>query len=216
MREHRPTGDLRRGRSVLRPQPDPSGTHLSPRAHGRGGGVTIGVRRVRANEGMRVRELRLRAVSDPVASIAFLTTREQELERDPEFWDERAAGGASGASTAMFVAEDGDMWVGSVTVLVRRAGDIDHTGRSLSQGRADVVGVYVAPEARGSGAIDALLDAAARWTAEQGFETLSLDVHVDNHRAQAVYRRAGFVATGETFTGPIGAELAMSRSLRTL
>ncbi|WAC68947.1 GNAT family N-acetyltransferase [Microbacterium sp. SL75] len=178
--------------------------------------MSIAVRRVRADEGARVRELRLRAVSDPVASIAFLTTREEELERDSTFWDERAAGGAAGRDAAMFVAEDGDAWVGSVTVLVRRAGDVDHTGRRLSAGRADVVGVYVAPEARGTGAIDALLDAAARWSAEQGFETLSLDVHVDNARAQAVYRRAGFTPTGETFTGPIGAELAMSRSLRTL
>lgn len=178
--------------------------------------MSIAVRRVRADEGARVRELRLRAVSDPVASIAFLTTREEELERDSAFWNERAAGGAAGQAAAMFVAEDGDAWVGSVTVLVRRAGDVDHTARRLSTGRADIVGVYVAPEARGSGAIDALLDAAARWSAEQGFETLSLDVHVDNGRAQAVYRRAGFTSTDETFTGPIGAELAMSRSLRTL
>lgn len=178
--------------------------------------MSIAVRRVRADEGGRVRELRLRAVSDPVASIAFLTSYEEEQDRDPAFWDERAAGSATGSAAAMFVAEDGDAWVGSVTVLVRRVGDVDHTGRRLGAGRADVVGVYVAPEARGSGAIDALLDAAAHWSAGQGFETLSLDVHVDNARAQAVYRRAGFAPTGETFTGPIGAELAMSRSLRTL
>lgn len=178
--------------------------------------MSVTVRRVRAGEGGLVRELRLRAVSDPVASIAFLTTLDEELGRDAAFWDERAAGGAEGGAAAMFVAEDGDAWVGSATVLVRRAGDVDHTGRTLGTGRADVVGVYVAPEARGSGAIDALLDDCARWSAAQGFETLSLDVHVDNLRAQAVYRRAGFVPTGETFTGPIGAELAMSRSLRAL
>ncbi|MCI9858058.1 GNAT family N-acetyltransferase [Microbacterium proteolyticum] len=178
--------------------------------------MSVVVRRVRAGEGPRVRELRLRAVGDPVASIAFLTTRAQELARDRTFWVERAARGATGESAAMFVAEDTDTWVGSVTVLVRRAGDLDHTGRRLAQDRADVVGVYVAPEARGSGAVDALLDAAARWTADQGFETLSLDVHVDNVRAQAVYRRAGFVETGERFTGPIGTELAMGRSLHSL
>ncbi len=177
-------------------------------------GVTV--RRVRAGEGARVRELRLRAVSDPAASIAFLTTYEQERDRDPVFWDERAAGGATGDTAAMFVAEDGDAWVGTVTVLVRRAGDVDHTGRRLRDARADVVGVWVDPAARGTGAIDALLDAAARWTRDQGFEVLALDVHVDNARARAVYRRAGFVPTGEEFTGPIGPELAMSRSLRTL
>ncbi|MCM3501894.1 GNAT family N-acetyltransferase [Microbacterium sp. P26] len=178
--------------------------------------MSVTVRRVRAEEGDRVRALRLRAVGDPAASIAFLTTLEQELERDRAFWDERATAGASSDAVAMFVAEDADAWVGSVTVLVRLAGQVDHTGRPLIEGRADIVGVYVAPEARGAGAIDALLDAAARWTADRGFETVSLDVHVDNFRAQAVYRRAGFVPTGEKFTGPIGPELAMSRSLRTL
>ncbi len=182
--------------------------------HGRAGAPAV--RRVRTGEGARVRALRLRAVSDPAASIAFLTTFEQELERDQAFWDARAAGGANGDSAAMFVAESGDDWIGTCTVLVRRAGDLDHTGRRVTADRADVVGVYVDPAHRGSGAIDALLDAAARWCAARGFETLSLDVHVDNARAQAVYRRAGFVATGETFTGPIGDELAMSRSLRAL
>ncbi len=186
------------------------------RGGGRALGVTIAVRRVRADEGERVRDLRLRAVSDPAASIAFLTTYEQELARDEAFWAERAAGGSDGGSAAMFVAEDGEEWVGSVTVLVKKPGQVEDAVRSSTIGRADVVGVFVAPEARGTGAIDALLDAAARWTADQGFETLGLEVHVDNHRAQAVYRRAGFVPTGETFTGPIGAELAMSRSLRTL
>lgn len=185
-----------------------------PVTHGRAGAPAV--RRVRAGEGARVRALRLRAVSDPAASIAFLTTFEQELERDQAFWDERAAGGANGDSAAMFVAESGDDWIGTCTVLVRRAGDLDRTGRRVTADRADVVGVYVDPAHRGSGAIDALLDAAARWCAARGFETLSLDVHVDNARAQAVYRRAGFVATGETFTGPIGDELAMSRSLRAL
>lgn len=178
--------------------------------------MTVAVRRVRAGEGERVRELRLRAVSDPAASIAFLTTYEEEVARDQAFWDDRAAGGAGGDSAAMFIAESGGMWVGTCTVLVRRAGDVDHTGLRLSSGRADVVGVYVDPAHRGTGAVDALLDAAARWTAAAGFETMSLDVHVNNARAQAVYRRAGFVPTGETFTGPIGAELAMSRSLRSL
>ncbi len=108
-----------------------------PVTHGRAGAPAV--RRVRAGEGARVRALRLRAVSDPAASIAFLTTFEQELERDQAFWDERAAGGANGDSAAMFVAESGDDWIGTCTVLVRRAGDLDHTGRRVTADRADVV-----------------------------------------------------------------------------
>jgi ribosomal protein S18 acetylase RimI-like enzyme len=66
---------------------------------------------------------------------------------------------------------------------------------------------------RGSGAIDALLTAAAEFTVGQGLRELLLDVHRDNHRAQAAYRRAGFEPTGETLTGPIGPELVMARPL---
>lgn len=177
--------------------------------------MTPAARRVRADEGARVRELRLRAVRDPNAALAFLTTYEQEIARDPAFWDARAASGASGDAGAMFVVETQGEWAGSATVLVRRAGDVDHTGRRRTEAHAGIVGVFVDPAHRGSGAIDALLDAAADWARALGFETLSLDVHVDNGRAQAAYRRAGFVATGEEFTTSIGRELAMTRSLRT-
>lgn len=176
--------------------------------------MSFSVRRVRAGEGERVRDLRLRAVSDPAATLAFLTTFDEEIARDPEFWEQRAASGAIGDAGAMFVAEDGERWIGTATVLVRRAGQVDHTGTRRRVDHAGVVGVFVDAAHRGRGGIDALLDAAADWSRSLGFETLSLDVHVDNVRAQAAYRRAGFVATGEEFTTSIGREMAMTRSLR--
>ncbi len=86
-------------------------------------------------------------------------------------------------------------------MLVRATGQRDHLGRFVDDRRAFVVGVYVRPAARGTGAIDALLAAAAEWAAAQGLDRLDLDVHRDNHRAQGAYRRAGFEPTGETFTG---------------
>lgn len=95
----------------------------------------------------------------------------------------------------------------------RRPGSTDHLGRLVSTGRADVVGVYVRPSHRGGGGIDVLLQAAARWAAELGETSLTLDVHRDNTRAQAAYARAGFRPTGVTFTGPIGPELVMTRAL---
>ena len=57
------------------------------------------------------------------------------------------------------------------------------------------------------------MDAAAEWTARLGYSRLTLDVHAGNERAQAAYRRSGFVPTGVSFTGPIGPELEMVRSL---
>ena len=76
-----------------------------------------------------------------------------------------------------------------------------------------MVGVFVRPENRAGGTIDALLGAAADWARSWGDTALVLDVHVDNHRAQGAYRRAGFVETGLRFTGSIGPELEMSRAL---
>lgn len=171
------------------------------------------VRRVRAEEWQRVRDLRVEAVSDPAAPIAFLTTREEELARDDAFWRARAANAATGDQAAQFIGEIDDEWVATATVLVRPAGVIDHTGRTVYTTRADVVGVYVRADRRGTGIIDALLDAAAAWTAHLGLSRLTLDVHADNARAQAAYRRAGFVPTGVTLTGRIGPELEMARAL---
>lgn len=170
-------------------------------------------RRVREDEWARVRDLRIRAVGDPDAGIAFLSTPEQELAHDDEFWRRRTLHAAIGDEAAQFVAEADGRWVGSATVLVRAVGTVDHTGRTVYTARADVVGVYVSPEHRGAGTIDALFDAAAAWVAGLGIRRLTLDVHADNARAQAAYRRNGFVPTGETFTSTIGPEIVMARAL---
>ena len=170
-------------------------------------------RRVREDEWARVRDLRIRAVGDPDAGIAFLSTPEQELAHDDEFWRRRTLDAAIGDEAAQFVAEADGRWFGSATVLVRAVGTVDHTGRTVYTARADVVGVYVSPEHRGAGTIDALFDAAAAWVAGLGIRRLTLDVHADNTRAQAAYRRNGFVPTGETFTSTIGPEIVMARAL---
>lgn len=171
------------------------------------------VRRVRGEDWERVRDLRIAAVQDPDAAIAFLSTLEQELTHDAAYWRQRAARAAAGEEAAQFIAEVGGDWVGTATVLVRPTGAVDHTGRTVYVTRADVVGVFVRGDRRGGGVIDALLDAAADWTAALGLDRLTLDVHRDNARAQAAYRRSGFFPTGVTFTSTIGPELEMARSL---
>ena len=173
------------------------------------------VRRVRAGEWERVRDLRLDAVRDPAASIAFLHSYEAEAAHPDEFWVERTANSSGDDAVAQFIAESEGEWIGTVTVLRWAAGESDHHGREVIEPRGDVVGVYVRPGHRGSGLIDALLDAAAEWARALGDRALTLDVHVDNARAQAAYRRAGFVETGLRFTGVIGPELEMRRVLST-
>ncbi len=171
------------------------------------------VRRVRLHEWREVRALRIEAVSDPDAEIAFLTSRQEELARDESFWRQRAATAALGETAAQFVAVAGGAWIGTATVLMRAAGTRDHLDREVAGPRADIVGVYLAPAHRGAGILAQLFDAACEWVLAQGLDAVTLDVHADNARAQAAYRKAGFAPTGVTFVSAIGPELEMRRSL---
>lgn len=171
------------------------------------------VRRIRADEWSAVRALRLEALRDPAADVAFLETWENASLQPDEFWQERASNSASGDAAAQFIAEDGEGWVGSVTVLRAAAGSIDYHGEVLAESRSNVVGVYVRPSHRGDGLIDQLLDAAASWSASHGDTRLHLGVHVDNARAQRAYQRSGFLPTGVTMTTSIGDEIEMAREL---
>lgn len=171
------------------------------------------VRRVHPYEWRLVRALRLTALRDPDAGIAYLDTSDEVARRDDAFWQQRTAEAASGESAAQFVAVRGDAWVGTVTGLARAAGSVDHLGRPVTEPRIDVVGVYVHPDARGAGLLDRLLDAVADWSQQQDAQVLTLDVHVENSRALAAYRRCGFADSGARFSGPIGPELEMVRSL---
>ena len=51
--------------------------------------------------------------------------------------------------------------------------------------------LFVAPEARGSGAAEALIEACRTRCAERGAVALEWQTAVDNHRAQALYARVG-------------------------
>lgn len=172
------------------------------------------VRRIAPEQWRQVRAMRLAATSDPDAAIAFLESSDDVAARDDEFWQERAEDAAlSETSAQFFVLSDGEP-VGTASVLVRATGQKDHLGRYIDDRRADVVGVWVRPDSRGSGAIDLLLGAASEWVHGLGLRSIHLDVHRDNVRAQGAYRRAGFEPTGETVVSAIGEGLIMSRHLR--
>ncbi|MEV7322565.1 GNAT family N-acetyltransferase [Streptomyces sp. NPDC093970] len=156
------------------------------------------VRAIRADEWEAVKRLRLVALRDPVARIAFLETYEDAVDRPDSFYRERAERSAAEPSGArQFVAEAADgVWVGSLTVLVEEAGSTDWAGVPVERRQGHVVGVFVRPEHRGTGLIDALFDAGVDWAWEQGAERVRLLVHEGNPRAQGAYRRAGFVPSG--------------------
>lgn len=162
------------------------------------------IRSIRADEWRAVRELRLVALQDPVAHLAFRETYEESVARPDAFWQERAAGAAEGvAERRQFVAVDPDgVWTGSVVVLVERAGEADFLGHVGEWDQAHLVGVFVRPEHRGSGVTDALFETALAWAWETGLDRVRLFVHEKNGRAEAFYRRVGFVPTGGSAPTP--------------
>ncbi|MBD0840469.1 GNAT family N-acetyltransferase [Streptomyces sp. TRM68416] len=156
------------------------------------------IRSVRADEWAAVKELRLAALQDPVAPLAFLETYEEAVGRPDSFWQERTARGAEGADglqTVVAQAPDG-RWVGTVTVLLEEPGTTDWAGFPVERKQGHLVGVFVRPEERGSGLTEVLFDAALEWAWAHGAERARLIVHEDNGRAQRFYRRVGFVPTG--------------------
>ncbi|GHC58934.1 GNAT family N-acetyltransferase [Streptomyces flavofungini] len=167
------------------------------------------IRPVRADEWRQVRELRLLALQDPAAPVAFLETYENAAMKSDEFWQERAEGGASpGGPVRQFVAEGPDgVWAGSVTVLIEEPGTQGVFGAGSSVRQAHLVGVFVRAEYRGTGVTEALFSAAVEWARAAegegaGVERVRLFVHEHNPRAEAFYRKFGFVPSGEVVPVP--------------
>ncbi|MFF2791853.1 GNAT family N-acetyltransferase [Streptomyces sp. NPDC058049] len=158
------------------------------------------IRAVRSDEWEKVKELRLVALRDPAAAVAFLETEEGALAQGDEFWQQRAAGAAEGRGARQFIAEAGDgRWVGSVTVLIEAQGGTDFFGEPIEQQQGHAVGVFVRPEQRGSGLVERLFDAGLDWAwslEAPVTERVRLFVHEDNARAESFYRRYGFEASG--------------------
>jgi RimJ/RimL family protein N-acetyltransferase len=155
------------------------------------------IREVRVEEWPAVKELRLEALSDPLASIAFLETYEQARDQPDEFWKDRTARSAEGGPHRQFVAEGPlNDWAGTVTVLMEEPGAIDFSGRRIERRQAHIVAVFVRKEYRGGTVAQELFRAAIGWAlAQEGVSRVRLFVHEDNGRAEAFYRKAGFTRT---------------------
>lgn len=169
--------------------------------------TTIIIRRVRTEDWAWVKEIRLDALRDPVAAIAFLETYEQAAARPDEFWQDRAARAAEGSSVGQFVAEAADgRWLGTMTALVEQPGGAGALeGDVIDVPQTHIVGVYVRPEARGTGLAHDLIRAAQEWSwslTEPRIERVRLFVHEDNARARAMYVRAGFKPSGVALPVP--------------
>jgi ribosomal protein S18 acetylase RimI-like enzyme len=143
--------------------------------------VSPTVRRLGAGEVDLLRAVRLRALGD--APMAFGSTLAREQGYEPDRWERWAAASASGEQQAIFIAEPS---------AGMACGVIDEEDPAL----AHLYAMWVAPEARGSGAGKALLDAVVGWATDRGAERLTTSVTDGNAAAAGLYARAGFADTG--------------------
>jgi GNAT superfamily N-acetyltransferase len=166
--------------------------------------MTVEIRRIRRDESLPLRALRLRALAD--APMAFGSTLAREEAFPDAVWHERATAGAAGVDRVTYVAEDVDRWIGMATGLVDEADAPD----------ASLVGMFVEPGARGRGVGRGLVEAVAGWARSAGAPRLYLWVTSTNDAALALYARCGFRSTGKAQPldhTPASTELEMVRVL---
>ena len=159
----------------------------------------ISVRRVGPADWQVVRDLRLRALRD--APAAFESRYEDEHGRPEAQWREWL---------------DRPTGVSVVASLDGEAAGLAG-GYVEDAGHAELVSMWVAPQARGHGVGAALVDEVIRWAAEQAVHEVRLWVTRGNDGAERLYTRLGFVRTGQVQPLPPGHpcadEVGMSRQL---
>ncbi len=163
------------------------------------------IRRIRPDEGPRLRALRLRALAD--APVAFGSTLTREAAFTDDVWHDRARRGASGTEGVTFVAELDSRWVGIATGLPEDPDAPDDP-------RPVLVGMFVGSEARGRGIGAGLVSAVVDWAREREAEGLCLWVTATNASAIALYARCGFRDSGARRPLPHSPAVDMLRMVR--
>ena len=155
----------------------------------------IQVRRLAVDDWQQARAARLAALAD--APYAFSSTLAKEQAYGDELWRSRAGSGRT------FGAFDRATIVGLATGIPADELDGRTPGEARNGHLSDsvqrdwhLVGMWVAPDYRGRGVADRLVDAVCERAGEAGATTVMLWVTEGNDRAAALYRRHGFGPTG--------------------
>jgi ribosomal protein S18 acetylase RimI-like enzyme len=145
----------------------------------------VSVRRIEPGDAALLRTVRLAALKD--APSAFGSTHAAEAVRSDHEWTERALAGSKGSARATFFASE----PGAVVGLVGGYRD------GPSDGRVELVSMWVAPTHRRSGVGRALVDAVIAWVQETGGSEVGLWVTRGNSAAEHLYQSMDFTPTGE-------------------
>jgi GNAT superfamily N-acetyltransferase len=156
------------------------GDAVGPSSFGR-----VPVRRLEPADWVLLRDTRLAALSDSPA--AFTSTHATESANPVERWK------AWTQRTAWFVAISDELGIGLAAGTRGRLAP-EESGPHVRQ----LISMWVAPQFRGSGAAEALVEAVRGWAESDGGRVLALGVMEGNGRARRFYERVGFKATGRT------------------
>jgi GNAT superfamily N-acetyltransferase len=146
----------------------------------------VNVRRIHANEGLRLRAIRVNALAD--APNAFGSTFEEEQALLPEHWTRHAQEGAGSDTMAIFVAEEQQHWFGLVRGFVHR--DYSEIVRLAS--------MWVDPSRRRLGVGAVLVETMIDWARGRGAKCVQLWVTETNQAARSLYTRKRFMDTAHT------------------
>lgn len=141
--------------------------------------MTASVRPAGVEDAEAMRAIRLEALADSPG--AYGTTYDEVVDLTLEWWrDELSRRG-------FFVGEID----GRVRGMARGGTHDDFPGETW------LFGMYVGPDARGSGLADLLVDAVQEWARDRGARSLHLAVALEMTRAVSFYRRRGFRDLGD-------------------
>ena len=143
--------------------------------------------------------MRLLALAD--APDAFGTTLTEESALPEDAWRQRLVGGSRRTLLAWHPAfHPGDGVAHAMPAGIALVGPVP--GDPVVVGDHGVYGLFVVPEARGTGIGEVLLAEAARIARGAGAARLVLDVGDHNTPAQGLYHRFGFRRTGRVGSLP--------------
>lgn len=147
------------------------------------------VRRLVAADRAAFRHLRARALAEDPASFGRTAEEEAGVERLPM---EASLEAADPATFLLGAERDGDL-VGLCGAYQGQTAKTRHT--------AEIVAVYVAPEARGRGIGAALVTEALAQLARAGIAVAKLSVAEESWAARRLYERLGFETYGREPAG---------------
>ena len=164
---------------------------------------TLEIRRLRADEGLAYRAVRLRALE--LEPEAYGQTLAEALADPEQLWHDLAASVADeGNPRALFVLDRGDGTLGGALY-----GAVSPTPPHFGSLGA----MWVDADLRSASWADELMDAACGWASRWGAPGVTLWLAPGNERAWRFYQRHGFQPTGNLAPAQVGEAMELYRDL---